>query len=80
MTDAHVLDKRRGITGLKFQAFVNFGVGDYDRTVSPYLKGEGGNGRNRVTEAPLNKLLLYCGMDALLAFKLAEKQRESKSK
>ena len=76
MTAAHVLDNRRGITGLKFQSFVNFGVGDYDREISPYLKGEGGNGKNRVTDAPLDRLLLYCGMDALLGFKLAEKQRE----
>ena len=82
MQATHILDNRRQITGLKFQAYVQFGIMDYDSEVSPYLESKdkkNGNAVNRVeelikTEAGRRKLLLYCGMDALLEYKLAEMQ------
>lgn len=68
MVQAHVLDNRPGICGLKFQAFARLGQGDYNSAVSPYLKssGKGGYAENRVKEANPRELLTYCGMDALL--------------
>lgn len=73
MVNAHILDNRSGITGLKFQVMVRLGQGDYDSKIKPYLKAakDGGNMTNRVKEAPLDRLLLYCGLDSLLQYKVA---------
>lgn len=79
MLAAHILDNRDGITGLKFQAYINFGVLDYSSHISPYLKGvdeKDANSFNRIDEAPHRDLLLYGGMDSLLEYKLAMKQME----
>ena len=48
--------------------------------VGPYLKAKGGNDKNRIDEVGDNELLKYCGMDALLEWKLAEKQIEQVDK
>jgi len=79
MLAAHVLDNRPDITGLKFQAYVRFGIRDYASHIQPYLeapKKDGANGFNRIRQAPLNELLIYNGMDALLEHKLAMLQME----
>lgn len=79
MQAAHILDNRPGITGLKFQSFVRFGIVGYDDDISGYLKGRGGNTTNRIAEVltsdtHLPKLLLYNGMDALCTYRLAIEQ------
>lgn len=81
MLSAHVLDNRPGITGLKFQAFVRFGIVGYDDETAPYLKSSGGAyGLNRIKEISegesLERLMTYCGMDSLLTYKLAKLQME----
>ncbi len=76
MIAAHVLDNRQGITGLKFQSFVRLGIGSYDSVVAPYLKAKGGNEPNRIREVGMRELLLYNGLDSLLAWHLAQKQME----
>jgi len=73
MLKAHELDNRPGITGLKFQAFVQLGQGDYDSHIDPYLKATGPGRPNRTKEI-LDQLLPYNGMDALLTRLVAEKQ------
>jgi hypothetical protein len=82
MLASHILDNRRGVTGLKFQAYAQFGVADYNSKIQPFLEGVGKsiNAHNRVLDL-INKepngekrLLTYCGMDALLEFRLAMKQ------
>jgi len=73
MQAAHVLDNRPGITGLKFQAYVNFGQPVYDVKTAPYFKSES-NKPNRIYEIDPKELLLYGGLDALLEFKLAKVQ------
>jgi DNA polymerase len=84
MLAAHILDNRPGVTGLKFQAYVNFGIIDYDSFISSYLKAKdskNGNALNRIMEL-INKpggkeeLMTYCGLDSLLEYKLAMKQME----
>ncbi len=75
MIAAHVLDNRKGITGLKFQAYINFGQSNYSSHIEKYLKSESGIGFNKIHEAPVEDLHKYCGMDALLQYKLAVKQR-----
>lgn len=75
---SHVLDNRKGITSLKFQAFVLLGVDSWDDSIKPYLKSvnEGGNEKNRIHEIGLDRLLFYGGLDALLEWKVAVVQAE----
>jgi len=75
MQAAHILDNRKGITSLKFQAFVRCGFGPYDSLVSPYLKAGGGNEPNKIGEVELGEFLLYNGLDSLLTYKIAQQQR-----
>lgn len=83
MLASHILDNRQGITGLKFQTYVQFGVIDYDSEVSPYLQSasqeNGSNAHNRIMEMLDNPrktqlLLEYCGMDTIAQYRLAMKQ------
>lgn len=76
MLGAHVLDSKSGATGLKFQAFTEFGVDAYDEKVAPYLRSKtnGGNEPNRIREAPLGEVLLYCGLDSLFEYMIDVKQ------
>ncbi len=78
MLAAHVLDNRSGITSLKYQAFCTLGEEPYSEAIEPYLKGEpdGGNNPNRITQYPLEKVLLYNAYDAILEYRLAAVQRK----
>lgn len=82
MQMAHVLDNREGVTGLKFQAYAQFGVLDYDSHISEYLKSKGksANALNNIKEAPQYEILLYCGLDSILEKKLANLQRKEYEK
>ncbi len=75
MLAAHVLDNRKAITSLKFQAFIHFGIADYERVVAPYFQS-GKDGFNRVHEVPVDDLLLYNGLDSLLEYRLMVLQRK----
>lgn len=76
MLAAHTLDNRQGITSAKFQAFVLLGLSPWDRAIKPYLRAEESNKPNRIGELPLDDLLLYNGIDALVTFEMASKQRK----
>ena len=84
MLISHILDNRRQITGLKFQAFVNFGVVGYDKGIDYYFgyddDSKGTNSINRINKINTNKLLTYNGMDSLLEFKLAKLQMRQMKK
>jgi len=78
MQAAHILDNRPGITSLKFQVYVNFGIIDYSSEITPYLKSgsKDGNAINRIYEllelpGGEEKLLTYCGWDAIWTYRLA---------
>ena len=78
MLVSHMLDNRKGVTGLKFQAYVRFGIINYDSEVSNFLKGvddKDGNSLNRILDAPVKSLLKYNAMDSLLEFRLYELQK-----
>lgn len=75
MQAAHVLDCRKGITGLKFQAFVQLGVPPYNHHIEPYLQSEHAMQPNRIDQIDLHDLLLYNGLDAFLELLLAYKQQ-----
>ena len=88
MLGAHCLDPRpggkskedgssfgSGCTGLKYQAFVRFGIPEYNSAIEPYLRSEGGgNSVNRVREVKPDRLMLYCGLDSLFEFMVAKDQ------
>ena len=76
MHDAHLLDNRRGISSVKFQAYVLLGQPEWDSHIKPYLEADNSNTRNRIHEIPMRDLLLYCGLDSLLEFRIALKQKE----
>jgi len=84
MLAAHQLDNRRGISGLKFQSYVQFGIVDYSSEISPYLEStdsKNGNSLNRVfdlLERPGGeaKLMHYCALDSIYQYRLAVYQQK----
>jgi uracil-DNA glycosylase len=82
MQAAHVIDNRPGITGLKFQVYVNFGLVDYDSDISSYLRSasKDGNAVNQIEKAMqdpevFRKIKIYCGLDSLFTYRLAQIQK-----
>lgn len=74
---AHTLDNRRGVASIKFQAYVRFGIGDYNQWAAPYFAAPGGaNGLNSIDKAPQKDVLVYCGLDSLLEYMVAVQQME----
>jgi uracil-DNA glycosylase family 4 len=74
MQAAHILDNRRGITGLKFQVYVQFGIEDYNSHLESLLTTTNKKRINLIHEIDMHDLLLYNGLDSLLEYKLAIKQ------
>jgi uracil-DNA glycosylase family 4 len=74
---AHTLDNRSGVSNVKFQACVNFGIYDYDSHIEEFKEGEENNANsfNRMHEVPEKDLLTYCSMDSLIEWHLAMKQQ-----
>lgn len=76
MLAAHCLDNRKEICSVKFQAFILFGIADYDDHIHPYLISSSSNGINKIEQLDKEELLLYNGLDSLLEYMVMEKQRE----
>jgi DNA polymerase-1 len=75
MNTTHLLDNRKGFTGLKFQSAVRYGADDYDKSVKHLLESKEGK-FNRVMDIPLDDLLLYNGLDAIFTNWLFLDQQE----
>lgn len=74
---AHHLDNRGGISSVKFQALVRLGIPSYDGHIRPYLENcDPETGVNRIKELNQHELLLYCGIDSFVEYKIAECQRQ----
>jgi uracil-DNA glycosylase len=76
MLAAHCLDNRPHICSLKFLAFTQLGVSSYNENIEPFLTSPKGKHYNRIKEVALPTLLTYNGLDSLLEFWLAMKQRK----
>jgi uracil-DNA glycosylase family 4 len=78
MLASHVIDNRPNINSIKFQAFVHLGQEPYDDHIKPYLKTKKGGGYepNRIEEVDMRDLMVYCGMDSLLEWKVAKIHKE----
>lgn len=78
MLAAHALDPRRGVTSIKFQAFVKLGQPDFNSHLEPYLvpvnEDAGGNAPNQIERIGTDLLLRYNGMDSLLEYRVARAQ------
>ena len=82
MQAAHILDNRQGVTGLKFQTYINFGVAGYNETVKSWIQGadqKNANSKNKMIEymaTPTGKkeTLKYCALDSIFEYRLAMKQ------
>lgn len=76
MLAAHCLDNRPKITGLKFQAYIRYGIIDYDSHINEYLKGveDHANSLNRIHKVPVQDILVYNGIDSTLEHRLAMDQ------
>ena len=87
MLAAHIIDNRSGVTGLKFQTYVNFGVIDYSSEISPYLMavdGKNANSVNRIEEllthsSKVKDLLHYNALDTIYQYRLATLQMKQMS-
>lgn len=78
MTGAHILDNRPGITSIKFQSFALLGQEVYNAHVEPFLKSkeQGGYEENNVRNCGMGELMTYCGLDSLLEWEVAKRQRK----
>lgn len=78
MVAAHIIDNRSGITNLKFQTYVNFGVLIKDEDVAKFLyqQNAGFNFVYDLLEEPggQEKLLRHVALDAYWEYLLAKKQ------
>lgn len=76
MQSAHHLDNRKGITSVKFQAFVRLGFEPWDGPVAAYLQADDAVSLNRIREVDLRTLLLYNGIDAHCEYLIDTLQKE----
>lgn len=78
MIAEHLLDNRRGVTGLKHQVFVHYGVDDYDSHLGDHLQSNddllGANGLNNIHKIDTNDLLIYNGLDTIYEYERAMDQ------
>ena len=72
---SRVLDCIPGNSGLKYTAFVNFGVIGYDDSVAPYMKDDE-NGCNGLSRMDFTELLTYNGYDAVYTYLCAKEQHD----
>lgn len=66
----HVIDNRGGITPLKFQTFVRWGITEYDTLSKQYIKSNPATGFNDMLKMPVDALLEYNAFDALYTYEL----------
>jgi uracil-DNA glycosylase family 4 len=82
MQAAHILDNRAGITNLKFQYYINFGIAGYETEVNKWMQAEDDKNANsfnkmkEFTSSPAGLLLTltYNAYDSAYEYRLAEKQ------
>ncbi|RLC88855.1 MAG: hypothetical protein DRJ03_01045 [Chloroflexi bacterium] len=76
MNGAHVLDSRKYYSGLKYQAYIHFGVDGYEDEIEPLMKKtHPGTYFNLLDTVPLEKLLMYVGLDSHFCRRLYDIQR-----
>lgn len=75
MTTQHLIDERPGTKGLKWQGYVRWGLWDWDGEMKDFLRAPTSNEFNMIHMAPLDKLLFYNGIDAVVTYRLWQEQQ-----
>jgi hypothetical protein len=80
---AHVIDNRPGISSVKFQSFLYFGIYGYESSVERFISStkeaediSGANAFNSMHKCPTDILLVYVAMDSLLEYWIALRQKD----
>ena len=69
MLATHVVDERRGCTGLDFQNLVRFGIPPYSETVKQFLVPKSKDEKiNTIRQAPHDDMITYAGLDVITTF------------
>lgn len=76
MLASHIMDNRPGITSIKFQAYVQLGIVEYDAKIRPFIEAKYANDINRIDELAstavgMNMLMEYCAYDAIYEYRVA---------
>ncbi|MCP4764554.1 MAG: hypothetical protein GY870_22450, partial [archaeon] len=76
MIGQHILNNRSGVSGLKFQTYIKYGILEYDKPVEKYIKSndKSNNAFNKLEECPQVDLLTYCALDSLFTWDLYQDQ------
>jgi len=74
MLAAHTLDNRRGICSVKVQAYIRYGIEDYNSHIHSFLEAKEANDLNEIRKLSIDDLLLYNGLDSLLEYRVAVDQ------
>lgn len=82
MLASHVLDNRSGITSLKFQTYINYGVIGYESEVKKFLESnkKSGNAKNKIEKAPLKQTMEYNAQDSMFTLRLSIDQEKKLTK
>lgn len=71
----HVLDNRKAVASVKFQAFARLGVEPWNSHIEKFLKSKGDEKTNAIIrEISTRDLLQYNGLDAILEYRVAASQ------
>lgn len=70
MVGQHILDNRTGVTALKFQTYLRYGILGYEDSIQKYIKSASSNGFNTIDKCPMDELLKYNALDTLFTYRL----------
>ena len=81
---SHILNNKPDTTSLKFQTYINFGIGDYSSEIEPFLQAEDPKNSNsfntlvKYFKTPENamKTMRYCALDSINTFRLKKLQEK----
>ncbi len=65
VVSAHIDDARKGVAGVKFQAFAKLGLRHYAHGIEPYFEGDTNSTTNSIYSADSGMVLRYNAIDSL---------------
>jgi len=75
MVNQHIISSAPGTVGLKYQANIRWGIGNYEAPVAKYKTSKEENGDNKLSEINTTELCKYNAIDALVTRKLYLEQK-----
>lgn len=74
MNSEHIIDSRQNFCKLKFQAYIRFGLEGYDKDIKAHIAPKKGKLLNTLDQVPIEKLLLYNGIDTRVEYDQFKRQ------